>query len=173
MDSRQWMKALSARVLIGSALIVVLAIPNPVRSGEKSKLQWLTFDRGITEARNSGRKILVDVYTDWCGWCKKMDAETYNEKSVSDYLRSHYVLIRLNAESDARLTYNGKAFSERELASAFGISGYPTTLFLQSNGEPITRYPGYAEAGRFRKVLSFIAEDYYRKVKFEDYLAAP
>jgi thioredoxin-related protein len=101
-----------------------------------------------------------------------MDANTYSDNHVSDYLLKKYVLIKLNAESQQRLTYQGKSYTERELAAAFGVTGYPTTLFLKSNGEPITSYPGYADATMFRNVISFIAEDHYLSKKFDEYCAS-
>ena len=132
--------------------------------------QWKTFNRGIEEAKKSGKKILVDVYTDWCGWCKKMDAETYPNKKVSEYLTKNYVIIKLNAEGDEKISYQGQSITPAEFARGMGISGYPATVFLNSNGEPITMLPGYAEPDRFVHVLSFIGENHYEKKNFADYL---
>ena len=158
-----------------SILAICLLVPAACFTGSSGDqhLEWLTFDRGIAKAKQTNRKVLIDVYTDWCGWCKRMEADTYSDKGVAAYLKAHYVLVRLNAESDAGLTYEGKSYTERTFAEYFGVNGYPTTLFLKPDGQPITRYPGYADAKRFGKVLSFIGEDYYQKVKFDDYLAAP
>jgi thioredoxin-related protein len=66
--------------------------------------------------------------------------------------------------------YLGKEYTEREFASELGVSGYPSTIFLTANGEPITIYPGFADPVKFQKVLSFIGEDHYAKMKFEEYV---
>ena len=137
----------------------------------ENNLKWKTFNEGIAEAKKTNKKILVDVYTDWCGWCKKMDASTYGSNEVSKYLNERYVVIKLNAESEKKLNYKGKEYTERELAGAFGITGYPSTLFLKHDGEPITVYPGFADAKKFKEVLSFIAEDHYLTKKFEEYVS--
>ena len=141
-------------------------------AGEKGKLRWMTFNDGMAEAKRTGKKVMIDVYTDWCGWCKKMDKDTYADGSIAEYLDKKYVAIKLNAESSTKLQYQGKAYTEQELAAAFGISGYPSIIFLGKDGEPITVYPGYADANRFEVVLSYIAEDHYKTTKFQDYAGA-
>ena len=133
--------------------------------------QWKKFDDGLKQAKQTGKKVLIDVYTDWCGWCKKMDAGTYADKKVSDYLEKYFVIIKLNAEANETISYSGKKISPAEFSQGMGVSGYPATLFLKSNGEPITLLPGYVEADQFIHVLSFIAENHYESKKFTDYLA--
>lgn len=133
--------------------------------------QWKKFDEGLSQAKKSGKKILVDVYTDWCSWCKKMDANTYADKKVMEYLNKNFVVIKLNAEANETITYSGQKISPAEFSQGMGVSGYPATLFLQSDGQPITLLPGYAEADMFIHVLSFIGENHYEKKKFAEYLA--
>ncbi len=133
---------------------------------------WKSFNDGMTEAKRSNKKVLVDVYTDWCGWCKKMDAQTYKDDTVAKYLADRYVLVKLNAESEKKLSYQGKEYTERQLAGAFGITGYPSTLFLKADGEAITIYPGFADAENFRLILGYIAEDHYLTKKFAEYTAS-
>ncbi|HXF99268.1 MAG TPA: DUF255 domain-containing protein [Bacteroidota bacterium] len=137
-------------------------------AGENT-LAWKSFDTALVEAQKTKKKILIDVYTDWCGWCKRMDKQTYSDRAVANYLTECYVIVKLNAESDAKLTYGNRQYTERELAAAFGVDGYPSTIFLSSDGEPITIYPGFAEPEHFLQVLSFIAEDHYLTTTFQDY----
>jgi len=138
-------------------------------AGDKNQLKWLSFDEAIPVAKEAGKKVMIDVYTDWCGWCKKMDKDTYADPTVVDYLDRKYVAVKLNAESANKLQYQGKTYTERELAAAFGVTGYPSIIFLSDDGEPITVYPGYADAKKFKVILSYIAEDHYKTMKFEDY----
>jgi thioredoxin-related protein len=140
----------------------------PATASETS-LAWYNFNDGLAEAKKTNKKVLIDVYTDWCGWCKKMDSQTYANKLVADYLKRQYVIIKLNAESNKQVRYKNQTYTEREIAAAFGINGYPATLFLKPDGEPITIYPGFADAQRFKLVLSFIAEDHYLSKSFEEY----
>jgi thioredoxin-related protein len=162
-------KGMMKRMVVGILALVILS--PQVFSGEKEKLHWMTFDEGIATAKKNNKKVLIDVYTDWCGWCKKMDKDTYTEDRVSDYLGENYVVIKLNAESPKKLSFQGKSYTEQELAGAFGVTGYPTTIFLSSGGDPITLVPGYSDAKRFSDIISFIAEDHYLTTKFDDYVA--
>ena len=159
-------------VVLLAILPVLMAAGNTLTAGDKSKLQWYSFEQGVAEAKKANKKMLVDVYTDWCGWCKKMDSDTYTNAGVASYLRDKYILVKLNAESSTKQNYNGKEYTERELAGEFGVSGYPTTLFFKSDGTGITAVPGYADAASFKTILSFIAEDRYLNTKFEDYAKA-
>jgi thioredoxin-related protein len=133
-------------------------------------IQWNSFDAGMQKAKASHKKVLVDVYTDWCGWCKKMDSEVYSDPGVKDYLSKNFVIIKMNAEGNGKVHYKGLEYSPGQLAAAFGVKGYPATLFMHEDSEPITLLPGYAEASMFRLILSFIAEDQYKKKQFSDYL---
>jgi thioredoxin-related protein len=132
--------------------------------------RWNKFDDGMKLAKQSGKKILVDVYTDWCSWCKTMDAKTYSDKNVVDYLEKNFVIIKLNAEAKEIITYSGHQISPADFAQGMSLTGYPSTVFLKSNGEAITMLPGYIEPGKFIHMLRFIAENHYEKKKFPDYL---
>ncbi len=138
--------------------------------GETSELKWKNLGDGVAAAKTTNKKILVDIYTDWCGWCKKMDKEVYIDGAVQKYLNEKFIVVKLNAESDKRHNYNGGEYSEIEIAQMFGITGYPTTVFLMPNGEPITALPGYVTAEKFFKVLQYIGDDHYQKMKFEEFL---
>jgi len=141
-------------------------------AGEREHLKWMSFDEGIAHAKKNNKKVVIDVYTDWCGWCKRMDKETYADKDVVAYLEKNYVAIKLNAESSKKLAFQDKDYTEQELSGAFGVTGFPTTIFLSSNGDPITLVPGYADAKRFGDIISFIAEEHYLTTKFDDYVAS-
>jgi len=148
------------------AVIIALAFTFTAAQAQS----WESFDAGMAKAKTSKKAILVDVYTDWCSWCKKMDANTYSDAKVKDYLKKNYTIIKLNAEGKTPITYKGQKMSPAEFAQGMGITGYPATLFLKSNGDGITVVPGYAEAPAFMNILSFIAESRYEKQKFDDYL---
>ena len=95
-----------------SITVVILALGAGVLFRERSESHkqsaaWLAFDEGIRLAEKENKKILIDVYTDWCGWCKKMDSEVYADKEVRTVIDSSFVAIRLNAESSLRITFNG------------------------------------------------------------------
>ena len=155
--------------IVSLTLLCLLVAQMDASGGEKSSLKWKTYDEASTEAKKQGKKILVDVYTDWCGWCKRMDKDVYADSAVTDFLLDRYVIVKLNAESTDKLQYQGKAMSQIEFSRNFGVTGYPSTLFLNPNGDAITKLPGYVPADRFLNILRFIGDDHYLTMKWEEF----
>ncbi len=141
-----------------------------MNQSQNGELKWTSFTKGVKEAAATNKKVLIDVYTDWCGWCKRMDKDTYSDESVRGYLNKKYVLVKLNAESNNKETIDTTEVTDAQLASAFGVNGYPTTVFLSSDGRPITAAPGYMKPAEFLNVLKYIGDDYYKKMEFPEYL---
>ena len=135
-----------------------------------SGLSWKSFDEGSTLAVQQKKKLLIDVYTDWCVWCKKMDAEVYPDAKVRSVLASKFVVVKLDAESDRTLRYNGTAMTQREFARAVGVTGYPATVFFDETLKPITLLPGYVKAEDFSQILNYIGENHYKNKSYQDYL---
>ncbi|MFA6455239.1 MAG: DUF255 domain-containing protein [Bacteroidota bacterium] len=152
-------------------MLLVLLVLSMSSAALAKDLQWKKFNDGLAEAKRTGKKVLVDVYTDWCKWCKEMDKKTYPDKTISAYLQKHYVIIKLNAEGNEQINYQGQLISPQEFAQGMGVDGYPATVFLQSDGKPITLLPGYSTPDQFIHVLSYIGENHYLKKKFPDYLS--
>lgn len=157
--------------LAGLASILIMTNwGSNMNMGSEGDLKWTNFTDGMKEASATNKKVLIDVYTDWCGWCKKMESDTYSDKDIRDYLMQNYVLVKLNAESDSKETYSGESMTQEEIAAAFRINGYPSTVFLNPDGQPITVLPGYLKPAEFMQVLKYIGEDIYKKMEFKDYL---
>ena len=157
-----------ALVAVGVSAFLTSSGRSTVESSA-SVIKWHGFDEGAALARQENKKILVDVYTDWCGWCKKMDEEVYSNGAVGQTMASNFIAVKLNAESQKGVTYDGTSMNEASLASAMGVTGYPTILFLDPAAKPITKISGYMEPKEFTGVLRFIGEDYYKTKSFEEY----
>jgi thioredoxin-related protein len=152
------------------ALAALVAVPPAGAAG----VAWHGWNEGLAAAAGSGKPVIVDVYTDWCGWCKRMDRDTYARADVSDYVNRHFVMVRLNAESNERLTYAGHAFTGRTLVGGFQVTGYPTTIFLRPSGEHLVNVPGYLPAEKFMKLARYIGDGAMdRGVKWEEYTPEP
>jgi thioredoxin-related protein len=161
-----------AVVFLTLAALPLLAAP--AGAGPAPGIAWRGWDRGLEEARTSGRPVLVDVYTDWCGWCRRMKAEVYSRAEIRDYLADHFVVVSLNAEASDPARYEGRAYTSRSLAARFGVSGYPTTVFLKADGGHLVNVPGYVESARFLQVLRYIGDGHMeRGVSFREYSKRP
>jgi len=99
-------------------------------------LAWQTYEDGMALAAAEGKLVMIDFMADWCGWCKKLDAEVYSQKEVVD-LGTRFVCVKVNG--DAR----------RDLVRKYRVDGYPTILFLNAEGREIHRVSGYETARRF------------------------
>lgn len=94
--------------------------------------------RAIEVARSEGKLIVADVYTDWCGWCKKMDKEIYSDPAIVALSREQ-VFVKVNAEDRGE----GQIF-----ARDMGVKGYPTTIILDSSGRVLNIAQGYIASPR-------------------------
>jgi thioredoxin-related protein len=163
------MKLWSCAALLLLALVV--PAPAPARAQAAGDALWRNWNDGLREAGESQRPIVVDVYTDWCGWCKRMDRDVYSRSDVREYLSKRFVPVRLNAESSALALYEGRNLSSRALAARFRVSGYPTTVFLRSGGEHVVNVPGYVDADRFLLLLRYVGDGHLdRGVSFQDFV---
>jgi thioredoxin-related protein len=133
--------------------------------------RWLGWNAGLKAAAASHRPVLVDVYTDWCGWCKRMDRDVYSRPEIREYLSSRFVVVRLDAESSDPASYEGRQHTMRSLAGRFRVSGYPTTIFLRETGEHLVNVPGYVPADRFLMLLRYVGDGHMeRGESFEQFV---
>lgn len=115
---------------------------------------------GFTLAKKQGKFVLLDAYTDWCGWCKVMDTATYAKKPVIDAIDKDFVAIKYNPEKDGDFQINGETVTQSEFGEKFHVTGYPSTLFFDAEGNFIQTVVGYFEADEFaNQILPFILSD--------------
>ncbi len=137
-----------------------------VRTGDG---QWITLDKALKLAKTNHKKVLIDFGADWCGYCKKMDKEVFPNKQVQSLLNKYFYTVKIDVESKDQVAFRGKTYTKGEFAQAFGVSGLPTYVFIDSTGEPIAGQPGYIPAPAFAKMLSYIGSDAYKTTKFSTY----
>jgi len=171
-------------VIIAIALIVSPAHSQssaPAVSGDKIK--WLDFEEAVTLSKKKPKKIFLDMYTDWCGWCKKMDASTFINPVIVDYMNKNYYAVKFNAERKDTVTFNGKNYvnanpaggrSSHQLAQELlgGRMSYPSFVFLDENLTKITILPGFRKAPDFEAVLNYINTDAYKTQQWEEFNAS-
>jgi len=138
---------------------------------KKNEVTWLSFEQGLAASKKEKKMMVVDFYTDWCGWCKVMDQKTYGDTSVVKFAKAKLVLVKVNAESNEKTRFRDQDYTYRELAAAFGVNGYPATAFIDANGEVLTLVSGYIPADKFLPVLEFLDGGHHKMMKFEEYLA--
>jgi len=144
------------------------------------EVNWLSFEEAMKLNDESPRQILIDVYTDWCGWCKKMDKDTYSNAVIATYINTHFYAVKLNGEHKKDIKFNNHTFKFKkekntkyhELAAALmdGKLSYPTTLFMDENKVLLNRIPGYISTVEMEKVLAYFNEKKYKTEKWGKFL---
>ena len=170
MRSKTIFLGLAAVVWIASCAGVAAAEAQPAAPAEKKMeagalpaetVQWLEYGAALERARHEDKHVLVDFYTDWCGWCKVMDRKTYAHPGVAAYLNDHFVLAKVNAESPKRFKVGDNTKSGVEVAREYSINSFPITWFLRPDGTRINQLPGYRAPEEFQRVLEYIHERQY------------
>lgn len=129
-----------------------------------------SMDDAQSLAKQHGKKVVVEVYAVWCGFCRKMAAETHPTEIVKKTVDDLFYLVRVDAESDRQVIFNGETMTESELAASFGVSSFPTTVFVDTNGDPLGFQPGFMDAQMYSNLLSFVGTESYKTETFEEYV---
>ena len=149
---------------------------------KKSKsINWMTFEEVEEALKKEKKKVFVDVYTKWCGWCKKMDKSTFKKKHIVQYVNDNFYAIKFDAEYKKDITIDGKTYKfikgekgqrgYHELAAAItkGRLSFPTSVFLNDNLSLIQPIPGYLDEVKFEVIMTYFAENQHRKTPWTTY----
>lgn len=120
-------------------------------------------------AESNDKKIIVDVYTDWCTFCKKLENEVYPDDRIGAVVNEYFYVVRVNAESEEMLVYNGRKIAMSEFTKLLGVSTYPSTVFIDKKGTTIGQQSGYMEVEVFEKLLAFVGSSAYRTMQFDEF----
>jgi thioredoxin-related protein len=135
------------------------------------EIQWLSYDSGMAKAKAQNKSVVIDFYTTWCGWCKRMDATTFKDPGVIDAFNKNFVGVRVNGDATtAFVTLEGERMSEHQLTQTFAVRGYPTYWFLDSDGKKIGPAPGYKPADQFVSLLKYVGEGHYKTMSYDTFL---
>lgn len=141
------------------------------------KVNWMTMDEALAAQQVLPKKIIMDVYTVWCGPCKLMDRETFGNNKVARFINENYYPVKFNAEGPEEITYDGFTYTnpnyqpERRgrnathfFADALRLQGYPSIVFFEDNGKLIQSIPGFRSPKEIEIYLKMIANDDYKEL---------
>jgi thioredoxin-related protein len=145
------------------------------------EIKWYTIEQAIELNRKEPKKLMVDVYTDWCVWCKVMDKNTFGNAIIAAYLNEKYYPVKLNAEQKENITIGDDTYKfvaqgrrgYHELAAALlnGNLGYPAIVFLDEQIRIIQPFQGYIKARQFDEIMRFIGDEYYKTTTWDKFVA--
>lgn len=152
------------KIITKISLYVFLAL-----SISANELNWQKFEEALKTAHQEDKIILVSFYTDWCGWCKKMDNETYTDAEIKNMLNKDFVAVRINPEKPGSINLPHGTISFNQLASELGVRSFPSTAFLTSELVLIDVVPGFYEPSNMKTLLNFMSDGLYQKLSYQDY----
>jgi len=166
-------------LVILSALVLSFSTADrPAPASEK--LKWMTLAEAREAMVKEKKPVLIDLYTDWCGWCKVMDKKTYTNPKVIAYLQEHFYPVKLNAETKESLSWNEKTYNfnaanrtnDFALFLTYGRLSYPTTVILPLDNSGPQPVPGYLEPKELELIVRYFGDGKYGKQPFEEYQKA-
>jgi len=149
--------------------------------GQGTKIKWMSLTEAAKAQEKNPKKIMMDVYTNWCGPCKMLDQNTFQNPDVVKYVNENYYAVKFNAEGNEVIKYQGKEFrnpdfnpdstgrnAQHELSQAFGINSYPTIIFLDETSKPIMPVIGYQTPNQLELYLKLFFNNDHQKIETQE-----
>lgn len=148
-----------------------------VAQNSQAQVKWYKIEEAEQQAATQGKKIMVKIYANWCGWCKEMDKATFPNQHVAKILNQSFIPVPFNAEQLGDITWGGTTFKVvrpknsgryHQLAAQWlnGQMSYPTIVILDENGKVLQAIAGYRRAAEFEKMIAFFATDAYKNTNW-------
>ena len=168
-------------------LVVAVVGTNSLTAQE---INWVTLEEALELQKKKPKKIMVDMYTKWCGPCKMLDKNTFKNPDVVNYVNKNYYAVKFNAEGNDVVNYKGKEYTNpgynparantrngvHQLTREFKVNAYPTIVYMDENGEVISPIKGYQKPDQIEFYLKMFASDDYKDLTtqqaFNDYYLA-
>ena len=150
--------------ILGIFVCLLLSAGNGFSNGnekvseQKESINWVSIEEAEKLNAENPKRIMVDVYTDWCGWCKVMDRKTFADPDVASYVNENFYAVKLNAESQDQVTIKGRTYTKSQLAREFRVNSFPTIVFIEKDFKTVQAQPGFKKPVAFIKLLERINE---------------
>lgn len=150
---------MNRKVVIGSLIAMFIAVFAYYSFMQIQPLEienepdWMVLQDAIDEASVDNRLILVDIFEVGCQWCRKMNREVYPSPTIRSILDREFHPVKVNGNSDNRITFLGEEITEQDFAAKMGVTAYPFTVVLDSQGNVIDRRRGYMDTQGLSRFL--------------------
>ncbi len=161
--------------------IVAMVISIISAEAQESKINWISLEEAVEAQAVSPKKIMMDVYTLWCGPCKMLDKNTFQNPDVVKYVNEHYYAVKFNAEGNEKINFKDYLFenpdydpnrsgrnAQHQLAGALRITAYPTIVFFNESGETLLPVPGYKTPSQLELYLKLFLNDDHEKINTQE-----
>ncbi|MCR9253156.1 MAG: DUF255 domain-containing protein [bacterium] len=169
------------RGIFGLVILLIVSSFSGADYPKGETVEWISWEEAVRKVNEPGntKKVFVDVYTDWCGWCKVMDKKTFNHPEVAKYMSENFYMVKFDAEQKEDVEYKGTTFKYvpsgrkgyHELAAALlhGELSYPSVLFLDEDMNLITKVPGFHPPEDFYPIARYFGDDKYLNEEWEEF----
>ena len=159
-------------LLLLPILFLACNSPSAQEKVDNTKINWISLEEAQAKNKKNPKKLLVDMYTHWCGPCKMMMRSTFTDAEVIKHVNENYYAVKFNAESGEPVKFKEKEYSNprfdaskgknrrnspHEFTSAMGIRGYPTLLILDENLNVLQKIVGFKKAPQLLPQLNALA----------------
>jgi thioredoxin-related protein len=139
------------------------------------KIQWLSLGEVQEKMKSHPKKVLIDIYTDWCGPCKRMSKYTFTNSEVIKIINKEFYAVKFNAESKESVNFLMKKYSNSGRTHDFAIQvgstasglSYPTIIYFNESFKKIQSVPGYFEPQEFSLVLKYFGKNHFKNMSYE------
>lgn len=152
-----------------SLLYIPPALAQSPEAGEvEDGLPLISMEEAFDTAANTDKSVFIDVYAPWCPHCQRLEQEVYADNEVQTLMEEHFVMVRINADDPAEEhVFLGETMMAPDLATSLGAHGFPTLIFMTSEGERIGMLPGAVEKSDFMLLLRYVGTGAFRDQSLE------
>ena len=153
-----------------------------VFTSAQATINWISWEEMISARANDSvkKKVFIDMYTGWCGWCKRMDGTTFKDANIVKYMNENYYNIKFDAESRDTINFNNHQFinsdpsfiksnpNSRGKTHLFahslldGSLSYPSYVILDENLARLMIYKGFKDTEKLLGILLFFSTNQYK-----------
>ena len=139
------------------------------------KLTWMNMSELKQKMKSYPKPALIDLYTNWCYWCKVMDKKTYSNSKVIAYINDHFYAIKLDAETKDTIQWKNNSYNYNEnykvndftMYVTSGQPGFPTTVILTDDHSDPISIQGFMEPKEIEPILKYFGDGAYKTESFE------
>lgn len=150
-------------VLVAAAVLIAGNDDKPAAPvAAPGSIEWLSYDVGLERAQKENKHVFIDFTAKWCGYCKKMEAETFSQPEVITMINENFIPVKVDGDSQKELDIKGYKITESNLTKQeYGVRGYPTFWFLKPDGTKLGAISGYRPANVMMEAFTFVKEEQY------------
>lgn len=154
----------------------------------KAGIQWMTLEEAQAKTKKAPKPLMVDVFTSWCGPCKMLEAKTFSDARLAEYVNKHFYAVKFNAESGTPVTFKGQKLENPDfnpsntggrngthqltymIANVEGRIAYPTVVYMDSDLNVLAPVQGYLTPDQMEPILNYFGEAHYKGKDYQSFV---